>query len=103
MELISIAEAAAKGILRLRKPVWACPEDHLKIDIVDGNLGIWTHLYAPFNKECNGRDPVDILRFELDVDSKEYEPYKGALPDSETYKAAVAAYSALTPDNVEAK
>jgi len=31
-ELISIRQAAKQGISRLRKPIWALPMDHLKID-----------------------------------------------------------------------
>lgn len=98
-ELISINEAAARGIERLRKPTWANPCDHLKIDVLrDGDAdkpGPWTHLYTPFNKECNGRDPVDILCVTQGMDYTEHcwVPYTGPLPDSEEYKAAVAAFA----------
>lgn len=94
-ELISIAEAAKRGIQRLRKPIWASKFDHLKIDIVNGAPGIWVHLYAPFNKECNGRDPVDMLIFQLGptaAKDKEFLPYSGPLPDSDEYKAEVAVF-----------
>jgi hypothetical protein len=60
-ELISIVEAAAAGIDKLRKPNWANPMDHLKIDIVNGEPGPWGHLYSPANEEINGRNPVDLL------------------------------------------
>lgn len=90
--LISIEDAAAAGIERLRLPVWANPLDHLKLDIIDGKPGPWTHLYAPFNKECNGRDPVDVLFMHMDYQAKDYLPYEGATPDSDEYKAAQAAY-----------
>ena len=82
---ISINEAAAKGITRLRKKVWATREDHLKIDIIDGKPGPWTHLFSPFNKECNGRDPVDILATNMDYNAKEFIPYSGPLPESDEY------------------
>jgi hypothetical protein len=59
--MISIVYAAANGVERVRKPIWANPLDHLKIDIVDGKPGPWLHLWCPFNKECNGRDPVDVF------------------------------------------
>jgi hypothetical protein len=88
MELISVAQAAEKGIERLRKQIWANQMDHLKIDIIDGKPGPWLHLYCPFNKECNGRDPVDTLGLGMDYDAKEFEPYTGPLPDSDEYKAA---------------
>jgi len=91
-ELISINAAAEKGIERVRLPKWANPLDHVKIDIIDGAPGPWLHLFAPFNKECNGRDPVDVLRLQFDMDAAEWETYAGALPDSDEYKAAVAKF-----------
>lgn len=89
MELISIAQAAEKGIARLRKPVWANQMDHLKIDIINGIPGPWLHLHSPFNKELTGSDPVDVLGIGSDYNAKEFEPYTGPLPDSEEYKAVV--------------
>ena len=99
MELISIAQAAEKGIERLRKPIWANQMDHLKIDIIKGMAGPWLHLYCPFNKECNGRDPVDTLGLGMDYDAKEFEPYTGPLPDSNEYKAAQAAFDGVMRSN----
>ena len=93
--LISIKEAEAQGLERVRKPIWADPLDHLHIR-PHGKPGLWTHLYCPFNKECNGRDPVELLKFQLDQDAKEWEPYTGALPDSDEYKAKVAAFDGVT-------
>jgi hypothetical protein len=93
VELISLVEAARRGIERLRKPIWANPMDHVKIDIIDGRLGPWIHLYAPFNKECNGRDPVDLLIVQVgDINAAELEPYAGPLPDSDEYRAEVARF-----------
>lgn len=86
--LISIADAAKRGITRLRKPIWASQMDHLRIDIIDGAPGPWTHLYCPINKACNGKDPVDLLCISVDYSAKEFEPYTGPLPDSEEYKSA---------------
>lgn len=90
--MISIAEAAARGIQRLRLPVWANPLDHLKIDIFDGKPGPWTHLFCPFNKECNGRDPVDILALQMDYDSRQFVIYDGPNSESDEYKAAQAKF-----------
>ena len=92
--LISINQAVKRGIERLRKPMWANPLDHFKIDIVGGKLGPWLHLYAPFNKECNGRDPVDVLLpiWCPNTDIKEFEIYEGPLPDSQEYQKEVASY-----------
>lgn len=91
--LISINEAAARGVERLRKPIWSTPEDHLKIDIIDGKPGPWLHLWCPFNKECNGRDPVNILAFHWDLNFPEFVRYDGPLPDSEPYQKKVAYYA----------
>ena len=89
-KLISITEAATLGVDRLRLPVWADKMDHLKLDIVDGKPGPWLHLFAPFNKKCNGRDPVDFLwamgAMKTDINFPEFEVYSGPLPDSEEYK-----------------
>lgn len=92
-ELISIKEAAARGIERVRKPIWANPLDHLKIDIIEGKPGPWMHLWCPFNKKCNGRDPVDMLWIAMNYDEKSWLPYTGALPDSAEYVKAVQMYA----------
>lgn len=94
--MISLNDAKAQGIERVRKPIWENHLDHLHIAPYNTFDGIWTHLYCPFNKECNGRDPVEILKFQIDVETQEWEPYTGALPDSDEYKAAVA-FFAKTP------
>jgi len=94
-DLISMEDAAAQGIERLRKPIWANPLDHVKIDIIGGSLGIWFHLYCPFNKECNGRDPVSMLLMQMPDGTssiKEFVPYTGPLPDSKEYLADVEKY-----------
>lgn len=106
--LISIRQAARLGIERLRQPNWSNPLDHIKIDLLkdyqDGKLtgefGPWIHLYAPFNKECNGRDPVDMLAMNppIDVDAEGMERYTGPLPDSNEYKADVAKYDGCIKD-----
>ena len=90
---ISIKQAATRNISRLRKPIWAMPEDHLKIDIINGEPGPWTHLFSPFNKECNGRDPVDIIFADMDYDAEIFIPYTGPLPNSEEYKAKAMSFS----------
>lgn len=93
-KLASINEAAAYGWERLRKPIWANPLDHLKIDLMAGSVGPWAHLYCPFNQECNGRDPVDILWIMYeDRDKRMWVKYEGPLPDSHEYKNDVAKYS----------
>lgn len=97
-ELISIHEAASRGIERLRQPQWANPLDHLKIDIVKGRAGPWVHLWAPFNKECNGRDPFDMLAVQIDYNSAEWLEYTGPIETSDEYKAGCAVYDGCLAD-----
>lgn len=98
MKLISLAEAAFHKIDRVRLPNWANKLDHLKLDLIGEppGFGPWLHLYAPFNLECNGRDPVDLPwalgDIKTDVFQQAYEVYDGPLPDSEQYKAAQAQF-----------
>ena len=73
--MISINQAASKGIDRLRKPNWSDTDDHLKIDIIDGKVGPWLHFYSTLNEHINGRNPVDILSLEEDMDEACFEPY----------------------------
>lgn len=89
--LISINEAVKMGHPRLRKPIWANPLDHMKIDIIDGQMGPWLHLYAPFNVALNQRDPVDMLALEhrATFDTPEFEIYDGPVGASDEYQADV--------------
>ncbi len=102
-KLISINEAVALGVERLRLSKWADKMDHIKIDILndpktgEGTLGPWVHLWCPFNQECNGRDPVSQLTLQAPwkecLDTPEWEVYRGPLPSSEKYKARVASFA----------
>ena len=92
-KLISINQAAAQGIARLRMPVWAHPADHLRVDIIDGTPGPWIHLYSPFNESLNGRDPVDVLWAQMDCDDEVWIPHDGPLPGSPEYIAAKKAFA----------
>jgi hypothetical protein len=101
-KLISINDAVALGVERLRLSKWADKMDHIKIDILndpetgEGTLGPWVHLWCPFNKECNGRDPVSVLaimEMKGQLDSPEWEVYRGPLPDSDEYKERAAAFA----------
>lgn len=95
--LISINQAAATGIARVRKPIWVTPEDHLEISIQDGRPGLWLYLYAPFNEKCNGRDPVSMLSIHNDLFAKEWLPYDGPVAGSEAYLSAKARYADFNP------
>jgi hypothetical protein len=91
--MISLQFAAEHGIERLRKPVWVAPEDHIKIDIIDGKIGPWLHLWCPVNTELNGRDPVDVYAYQWDLTIREFVPYHGPLPASDEYRAKVASFA----------
>jgi hypothetical protein len=99
LKMISISEAAARGVERLRKPTWASLLDHIEIDIINGQPGLWAHLWAPFNKECNGRDPVDVLILLWGrPDHRDFVVYDGPLPDSDEYRAAVKTFEGVLDD-----
>lgn len=96
--IMSVAEAAALGIERIRLPRWANPMDHLKIDIIGGNVGLgpWMHLYSPINLACNGRDPFSFLWAKgYDLHERAYIAYDGPLPDSEEYRKEAEAANAM--------
>lgn len=99
MNLISLKQAAAQGINRIRRPNWEESMDHLKMDIISGAPGPWLHLYCPANKEISGRDPVDMLGIYQDYDLAEFVPYTGPLPDSEEYKSAQMEYARRFDEN----
>lgn len=90
---ISITEAAKRGIERVRDPGWSNPFDHIKIDIIEGEVGPWLHLYAPFNLVCSGRDPVTFLwatgPLKTNVTAQNVVPYEGPLPGSDEYQKSV--------------
>ncbi|MGI9485458.1 MAG: hypothetical protein ACR2RF_06160 [Geminicoccaceae bacterium] len=92
MELISINEAAAQGIERIRQPNWSNPNDYLKIDIVEDKPGPWLHLYSPINEPiCKQKNPQDILWIleggAEQADAKEFVRYEGKIDPDETPSA----------------
>jgi hypothetical protein len=99
VKLISLNDAASWGVERLRAPIWANPFDHIKIDVFDKKPGPWIHLFAPFNAECNGRDPVDMLITQFGPDDLCYVPYTGPLSDSAEYRAEAAKFAGLLSPN----
>jgi hypothetical protein len=94
-DLISIREAAASGIDRIRKPVWSCRGDHLKLDIIDGQSGPWVHFFAPINKPLFQNDPMDIIVSSLDLDAKEYTSHTGPLPETDEYAEMIKQYERI--------
>jgi hypothetical protein len=100
MPLISLRQAAKFGITRVRLSRWANPFDHLDISVphsVGGTLPVWVKLYSPMNAWCNGRDPVLVIVLSFDLDDPSWEPYAGALPDSELYRQRKAEFDTLPP------
>lgn len=98
-EKISLRQAAKLGITRLRLPQWVNPFDHAEITILEGDLGIWIRLWAPFNEECNGQDPVPLLTARMHLDNPDWLPYEGKLPDSPEYLAARATFAGCLKEN----
>jgi hypothetical protein len=74
-EMISIREAAARGIEKVRDPHWH-HGDYIKIDIIDGAPGPWLHLYSPLNVRLHGRDPYSFPVFLgwVDLDARSCIP-----------------------------
>lgn len=99
-KLISINDAVKLGIERIRKPMWSDQFDHVKIDIIDGQLGPWIHLFSPENKMFNGKDPVNLLACngKFGFDDKAFVPYDGPPPDSDEYRAASEKIEAYMDD-----
>lgn len=90
---ISINQAAASGITKLRRPIWAHPMDHLVIDIIDGEPGIFIRLYCPSNVGVNGRDPVEMITLDVDLHQETYVPYEGFGHESPEYIAMSEKYT----------
>lgn len=88
-ELLSINQAASIGQRKLRSPKWANPLDHIVIDIFDGSVGPWVHLYSPINEAIHGKRKDDILITGFDVGAVEYERYEGPAHDSDEYTQAI--------------
>lgn len=76
-DLVSINEAAKRGIAKLRLDRWANPEDHIKIDVgSDGTLGPWVRLYSPANEILGQRNPQELLIWLIgDLNEAVWRPY----------------------------
>jgi hypothetical protein len=75
--LISLNEAVAGGVERLRMPHWKDPRDHVRIDIVDGRLGPMFHLHSPLNEAMDLENPATLpwTAMRVDPDRKLYVPW----------------------------
>ena len=88
MTLISMNEAAAQGIERICQPHWAFPTDYFKLDIIDGRLGPWVHLYSRMNETISQPNPQDVLWImeggAAQADERVWLPYEGEIDPDET-------------------
>jgi hypothetical protein len=96
---LSLNQAALAGVTLLRDPKWADPLAHLKIYIHEGKLGPWVKLFDPFNQECNGKDPVEMLTIKgvsmIDPDEMSLVPYTGPTADSDEYRNRAASFKGV--------
>ena len=95
-DLISIEEAAASGIKRLKKPIWQSEYAHIELEIFDKTLGAWIKFYDPLNKMINGRDPVELSCLTLELSARAWEPYEGPAGGSKEYKLEQEKLKSLT-------
>lgn len=59
---MTIQEAVDNGISRIRRPEWNNLLTYLKLDIIEGKLGPWVHLYARMEQEVmNQETPTSML------------------------------------------
>ena len=81
--MMSMNEAVAKGITRLRDPNW--PDDaYVRIDLFRDGHGPWVHLYSPREQEAIGKPtPQDLLFSMFDWDAVDCLPYEGTLHESD--------------------
>ena len=77
-------ELIAQGCNRMRRPMWANPEDYLHIDLINGHKGPWAHLWSRRTQEiCGYPTPQNILNIDTDP-TTDYLPYDGPLDPKDT-------------------
>lgn len=59
--LVSIREAAKRGINKIRLDKWANPDDYMEFDIIDGEPGPWFRLFSPTNEIIGAPNPQKLL------------------------------------------
>lgn len=80
---MTIDEAAAKGISRLRKDIWSSKVCYLKIDIIKGVSGPWFKLYDRITqKAIEVPTPQNWIDMPKDK-SNDYFEYVGVLDKDE--------------------
>jgi len=82
---MTLQDAAAAGIARVRLPSWVDPGDYVKLDLLpDGTHGPWGHLYAPIQPHIGLPTPYDFLLYR-DTEAG-YEAYDGPLHALEPHR-----------------
>ena len=82
-ELISVNEAVRRGVVKIRKPHWACDFTYLQLNYSKvGELKDELDLFSPLNMRKYRKDPVPILKafYESSFDLNEFVVYDG--PDA---------------------
>lgn len=77
--MISLVEAAKRGITAVRQPQWAFPDTRLEITVLDdGGLGPWAVLVCPQTHKAIPEIPERqdvLLAFCKDLNDANYEPW----------------------------
>lgn len=72
---MTLQQCAESGHDKVRKPYWAFATDYMRIDINNGRVGPWGHLFAAEQQEMLGQPtPQDILLVTLTKDD-DWVPY----------------------------
>lgn len=78
---MTLSEATKAGITRLRMPIWANPRAYGRIDILDGFMGPWFHLFDRQTQEAIGEPtPQTILVMQVEG---QFDPYDGQLDEAD--------------------
>lgn len=73
--LISIREAAKRGLNKIRLDKWSNPDDYIEFDIIDGAPGPWFRLYSPTNALIEMPNPQRLLVTMMgDLDKADWRP-----------------------------
>lgn len=75
--MISVRQAAARGISKLRLDNWANPQDHFEFYLVPGGgVGPWVKLWSPTNEPIGMPNPQTLLITMMgDLDDECWLPY----------------------------
>jgi hypothetical protein len=80
---MTLGEAARQGIRRVRRPMWADPQDYMRIHVASRHYGPCGELFARRTQEAVN-EPTPQRVFILGDDFTDYEPYAGPLDRDDT-------------------